>query len=155
VRHALGHAGARIRILHLIEETVAGIRSAHPDVRRIGVLGTRGTLLAGLYHDALEEAGFTPLSPSDPDRLTAAIYDPSKGIKAVSSPVSDMARNDVEAAVNELAARGAEAVILGCTELPLALSGSHHRGVPLINPARMLARALIRAVDPAKLRPMS
>ncbi|MDA0874975.1 MAG: aspartate/glutamate racemase family protein, partial [Bacteroidetes bacterium] len=30
VRHALGHAGARIRILHLIEETVAGIRSAHP-----------------------------------------------------------------------------------------------------------------------------
>lgn len=155
VRAQLGHAGARIRVLHLIEETVAGVERAHPGIRNVGILATRGTLTARLYHAALEDAGFAPLSHADPDRLTDAIYHPSEGIKACSHPVGIHARNEVEAAVRELAARGADAIILGCTELPLALPGTHLGGIPLINPARMLARALIRAVDPAKLRPMS
>jgi aspartate racemase len=152
VRAELGHAGARIRILHLIEETVEGIRFAHPGIHTIGILATRGTLSARLYHAELEKAGFAPLSPGDPHRLTAAIYDPERGIKACAHPATVFARQEVESAVRELAERGAEAVILGCTELPLAVPGTHFEGVPLINPARMLARALIRAVDPAKLR---
>lgn len=153
VRAELGHAGARIQVLHLIEETVKGIRHAHPDLKKVGILATRGTLTARLYHAALEDAGFAPLSHSDADRLTDAIYSPTSGIKACAHPVTAAARTEVETAVRELASRGAEAIILGCTELPLALPGSHLDGVPLINPGRMLARALIRAVDPAKLRP--
>lgn len=155
VRAQLGHAGARIRVLHLIEETVVGIERAHPAIRHVGILATRGTLRAHLYHTALEEAGFAPLSHTDPDRLTDAIYHPSEGIKACSHPVSPFARNEVEMAVRELVNRGAEAIILGCTELPLALPGTHLDGIPLINPGRMLARALIRSVDPSKLRPIS
>jgi aspartate racemase len=154
VRAQLGHAGARIRVLHLIEETVAAIRHAHPDLRNVGILATRGTLTARLYHDALEEAGFAPLSHSDPDRLTEAIYSPVSGIKACAHPVTTTARTEVELAARELVSRGSEAIILGCTELPLALPGTQLDGLPLINPGRMLARALIRAADPAKLRPV-
>ncbi len=55
-------------------------------------------------------------------------------------------------ATEHLAARGAEAVILGCTELPLAVPEAMHAGVPLVNSTRALARALIAATHPAKLR---
>lgn len=154
VRAQLDHAGARIRVLHLIEETVAGIERAQHGIRNVGILATRGTLGARLYHAELEKAGFAPLSHTDENRMTAAIYDPSNGIKACSHPCTAFARAEVEAAARELISQGAEAVILGCTELPLALPGSDLDGRPLINPTRMLARALIRSVDPAKLRPL-
>ena len=154
VRAELDHAGARIRILHLIEETVAGIRQTHPGLQKVGILATRGTLTARLYHAALEEAGFAPISHEDPDRLTDAIYHPAKGIKACAHQATHFAREEVESAVRELTRRGAEAIILGCTELPLALPGTAFEGITLVNPTRMLARALIRAVDPAKLRPV-
>ena len=153
VQDHLRHAGAGIRVLHLIRETVNGIRKEHPDAARIGILGTRGTLTARMYHDALHQAGFDTVSPDDPDRLTSAIYDPTSGIKACSSPVSAEARDDILAAIRELKQAGAEAIILGCTELPLAVPERDAHGIPLINPARMLARALIASVDPSRVRP--
>ena len=52
----------------------------------------------------------------------------------------------------KLAARGADAVILGCTELPLAIPERRHEGTPFVNSTRALARALIRATHPEKLR---
>jgi len=152
VQLQLMHAGARIRILHLIGETVAGLQAAYPDIRTVGILGTHGTLSSGLYHQALERRGLSVLAPKDTNRLSKAIYDPETGIKAHSSPVTTAARSQVQEAVSELAKKGAEAVILGCTELPLAVPETCLGGVPLIDPARMLARALIRAVDPARLR---
>lgn len=153
VQAELFDAGAGLRIMHLIEETIHGLRSAHPGVRRVGILGTHGTLSSGLYHQALDRHGFESVSPEDTNRLTQAIYDPETGIKAQSAPVSNTARNDVLAAISELDRRGAEAVILGCTELPLAVPEGAMGTLPLIDPARMLARALIRSVDPSRLRP--
>lgn len=155
VQQQLLHAGAGIRILHLIEETVSGLRKLHPDVQTVGILGTHGTLSSGLYHEALTRRGLQALSPENTNRLTRAIYDPVTGIKAHSAPVTTEARNDVITAIRELVDRGARAIILGCTELPLAVFESELDGMPLIDPARMLARALIRAVDPDRLRPSS
>jgi len=155
VQAQLLHAGAGIRILHLIEETVSGLRKLHPDVQSVGVLGTHGTLSSGLYHEALRRRGLQALSPGDTNRLTGAIYHPETGIKARSSPVTTEARTEVLQAIMELAERGAEAVILGCTELPLAVPESSAGDMPIIDPARMLARALIRATDPKRLRPSS
>ncbi len=153
VQQQLLHAGAGIRILHLIEETVAGLVAIHPDIQTVGVLGTHGTLSSGLYQDALERRGLRVLSPADTHRMTSAIYDPGTGIKAFSSPVSKEARHDVLAAIRELADRGARAIILGCTELPLAVPEAVVEGTPLIDPARMLARALVRTVDATRLYP--
>ena len=95
------------------------------------------------------------MAPEDTNRLTGAIYNPNTGIKAHSSPVTQEARSEVLLAVRELVERGAQAVILGCTELPLAVPESAFEGTPLIDPARMLARALVRAADPDRLRPSS
>ena len=147
----LDHAGATIDVLHLIEETVSGIVHEHPSVKRVGILGTHGTLSSGTYHAVLERRGFDIVAPSDTDRLTRAIYDPELGIKANAESIPAFATQEVLDAIRELAQIGAEVVILGCTELPLAVRASEVDGLPIVDPGRMLARALIRRIDPEKL----
>lgn len=144
-------AGASLTILHLIEETVLSIVRDHPEIQRVGVLGTHGTLSSGTYHTLLNAHGLEVISPDDTNRLTDAIYHPETGIKANPERVSDPARRDVLDAIRELRDEGAEVVILGCTELPLAVPESDVDGFPIVDPGRMLARALIHAIDPEKL----
>ena len=51
--------------------------------------------------------------------------------------------------------QGAEVVILGCTELPIAVPEATYKGIPLIDPGLFMARALIQAVAPDRLMPLS
>ena len=81
-----------------------------------------------------------------------AIYDPHFGIKAVSNPCTKEATELVLKGIKHVHERGAEAVILGCTELPLAVPMDV--AVTCIDPARALARALIRETSPQKLKPI-
>ena len=66
---------------------------------------------------------------------------------------SPQARAVLLEAIEHVVAQGAEAVILGCTELPLAVPETSFAGVPLVSSTRALARALIRASHPEALRP--
>ena len=61
--------------------------------------------------------------------LHDSIYNAQWGVKAV-SPVSARARANFERGVRVLREKGAEAVLLGCTEIPLALPESRLDGVP-------------------------
>jgi aspartate racemase len=81
-----------------------------------------------------------------------AIFNRVYGIKAQSNPVSDEARKRVHRAVAHVRDAGAEAVILGCTELPLAIGADEFDDVALIDPMVALARALIRETYPDRLR---
>lgn len=146
--------GMQIKILNLIDETVAHIRRAHPGVRRVGVLGTVGTYKFGLYEKALAHSGLQAILPEERIRnesVFPAIYDPEFGIKNTSDPVTDEAREHVARAIVHLTELGAELIILGCTELPLALKGEIYAAEieesthpVLIDPALTMARALIR-----------
>jgi aspartate racemase len=87
------------------------------------------------------------------DRLVQpSIFDLEWGLKALSNPPSARARASLLEAIEHLGAKGAGAVVLGCTELPLAVPEPAHAGVSLINSTRALARALIRATHPGKLK---
>ena len=105
-------AAVSIDVLDTVAETVAAAQVAVPGLRRLGVLATDGTLLAGTYARAAEAAGVEMLVPdADVQReVMAIIYD---GVKA-GRPVS---RSRFDAVVEHLRERGAEAVTLGCTEL--------------------------------------
>jgi aspartate racemase len=85
------------------------------------------------------------------DELHEAIYHRRWGLKAVSPPSEEAVRR-VREFGGLLTERGAEAVVLGCTELPLAVPEGSHGGVPYIDPMTALARALIREAAPEKLR---
>jgi aspartate racemase len=120
---------------------------------KIGVLCTLGARKSGVYDQLLAANGYGALYPPHDEQaaLHAAIYDREWGIKAV-SPVSQKATDIAAARVERLASAGAACVILGCTELPLALPGMAHKGTLLVDPVLALARALIREVNPAKLK---
>ena len=146
--------GIDLPILHMVQETVAYIREAYPQVQRVGVLGTQGTYQTGLYDQALVAAGLQAIVP-DPDirehQIHKAVYSPDFGIKARSDPVSEEAASRVLSAIRHLRALGAEVIILGCTELALAVREGEIDGILILDPARIIAEKLIRKTYPDKL----
>lgn len=151
VLSTLREKGVDVPILNLVEETVAYLRREFPGVTRVGVLGTHGTYLAGMYDRALAEAGLETVLPSQAIReeaVHAAIYTPGFGIKSTAGVVSARARELVRSAITQLRELGAEAVILGCTELPLAIAETRYAGIPVLDPARIVARQLVDRICP-------
>ncbi len=154
LRRLVTDAGLQVQVLHLIEEVARYLIEQGQDHRNLGLLATRGTYAARSYQAVLEPLGFQVITPDDAgqERVHAAIYDPDYGIKTHSNPVREKAQHELRAIVGDLRQSGAEAIIVGCTELPLALGGDEVEGLPLIDPTGILARALIREAAPDKLR---
>ena len=105
-------ASTDLPILNIMEETAATLASI--GVKRAGILATDGTVYSGTYDRFLSAHGIDCISPSGEDQKTVMriIYDDIKNGKTP----------DVDAflAVSErLRATGADALILGCTELSL------------------------------------
>ena len=158
LKKELRRTGHQLRFVHMLEATAAHIRRAHPDLERVGVLSSQAVYALRLYKDVLDAAGFTAVRPSEEMQralVNPVIFHTEYGIKAQSDPVTARARADLLKAVAALRANRAEAVVLGCTEFPLALPGAAWEGLPLIDPTAVLARALIRAVAPDKLKPLA
>ena len=57
--------------------------------------------------------------------------------------------------MDDLLEEKSEAIILGCTELPLAVTESEYRGVPVLNHSWIMARNMIKRVAPDKLKQLS
>ena len=129
----------KVPFLSMLQATAAACRAQFPN-DTAAVLATRGTLKAGLYQQALTDAGVSFLIPEDDeqDALMRVIYD---GVKAGRGPETYGA--DLEAVVDALRRRGAGYFILGCTELPLA---AEQMGLtaPTVDPTEELAKAAIR-----------
>lgn len=142
-----------LRLLHMIAETAAYLTTSYRDVRVVGVLSTTGAWRVRIYPNTLEPFGLRVVTPDEALQATvhAAIYDPAYGIKALGH-ATDRARDDLMEAIATLRAAGAQVIILGCTELPLAFPERVHDGLPLVDPTLVLARALIAAVAPERLR---
>lgn len=142
-----------VLLLNMIEETVKVIKERFPAGARIALMATLGTHSQRIYHAHFDDGG--PWILIEPDEagkeaVHQAIYDQGYGIKATAPP-TERARSVLKQQADALVGRGAEAIILGCTELPLALF-EDDMAVPLFDPTAILARAAIRAVSPARLR---
>lgn len=146
--------GVELRILHLIRETIAHIKKNYPEIRRVGILGTQGTYQTRLYDQALEDVELKVVVPDAEVRendIHAALYAPSFGIKTSPDGVTKEAAIRIQSAIQHLRAHGAEAIILGCTELPLAVSEEQVDGLPILDPARIVSEILIRETYPDRL----
>ncbi len=135
-------ASVDVPILHMIRETAAHLVQTHPAVRRVGLLATTGTIHAGLYQKELAVLGLECLLPGGADqaKVMEAICGP-QGVKA--GHLSEPARSTFLAVGESLARQGAEALILGCTEIPLAV-GPDDLPLPGIASTQALAEALVR-----------
>ena len=151
----LSETNSGINILNMIEETGKFIRNNYSGLKKIGLMSTTGTRKTLVYQQILESFGFdiVQVSENEQDALHEVIYNLDWGIKAV-SPVTSKARQRFLAYANELTEKNVGAIILGCTEIPLALPEKEINGVPLIDPVYVLARELIKNANPDKLKPM-
>ena len=118
--HRVGDAVARragLPLLHIADATRQALREA--GVRRAGFLGTRFSMESrDIVIDRLEREGTSLLVPDEPDRalMHAVIFDElCRGV------LREASREAVCALIARLADRGAEAVVLGCTEIGLLI----------------------------------
>ncbi|QQG40606.1 MAG: amino acid racemase [Candidatus Levyibacteriota bacterium] len=132
----------------LMGSAVAEIKEKHPNAERVGILGTDGTMMTGLYTKAVTDAGIFPinldLGSPEQNAVMSAIYDTGFGVKATGTTVSNTSIHLLtEAADYLVSARGAEVIIGGCTEIPPALKG-RYKTVPFIDPVDSLAQAVLK-----------
>ena len=124
--------------LHIAEE-VAALAAAW-NFRRLGILGTRYLMEGPVYPTKLAAKGIEHVIPEPPDReaINAIIFD-----ELVYGCFEDRSRTYVQALIRGLGKRGCDAVVLGCTEIPLLVSESDSP-LPALDSTRILARAALR-----------
>jgi len=128
-----------IPFLHIADATAAAIEAA--GIRRVGLLGTRFTMEEDFYVKRL--AGQAKVEVLVPDAADRAIVDRIIFEELCLGRVLDDSRAEYLRIIAELIARGAEGIVLGCTEIML-LVGSSQVGVPLFDTTTLHA---IAAVD--------
>ena len=147
--------GIDVKFVSIIESAVAYVNRLCPQGGRIGLMGTLGTMQTRLYQNALEKAGHEPVILDDAGcaLIQQAISDETFGVKACSDPVTPKARQRLlEAAQRLIDEKHVSAVVLGCTEIPIAITESMLGDTPVVDVTTALARELILASSPDQLR---
>lgn len=135
-------AATAMPFLSAFDTLAARIARDYSGARRVGVLATTGSRHAHLYEDNLP--GFEVLWPPQEEQETLvmeAIYG-RNGIKAGNR--GEYPRALLAQAARSLRESGAELIVAGCTEVPLALSRADV-DIPYIDPMTVLAEALVAA----------
>ena len=132
-------AATSIPLISIITESVEAVRASAPAATSVGLLATDGCLQAGIYQAGIESAGMTAVCPTakEVDEIMALI----NAVKA------GRQNEQTAAAMSGLAAalvtRGADAIIAGCTEIPLVLDDGDV-SVPLISSTDALAEKTVK-----------
>lgn len=126
-------AAVDVPLLHIADATARRLRVAGLD--RVALLGTRFTMEQAFYRDRIEAAGVAVIVPDadDRERVHRVIYD-----ELCLGRLHEASRQDYRRIIATLVARGAQGVILGCTEIGL-LVGEGDADVPLFDTARIHA----------------
>lgn len=113
-----------IPVVNIVEETIRYAKARVQDLSCVGIMATTGTIVTGTYQKYAERAGLSFAVPDEDeqDLLMQIIYD---GVKA-GKPVP---RADFDRVANHLRAKGAQCLILGCTELSVL-----KRDLPIFDP---------------------
>jgi len=110
-------------------------------LKKAGLISSTGTLKSGLFHDAFAKEEIEVFGPEDEEQeqVMEAIFG-KQGIKAGFS--SGRSKEIIQGVAQTLIKSGAEAVIAGCTEVPLVLKQEDIE-VPFIEPLQILAEVSI------------
>jgi aspartate racemase len=131
--------GCPALILDMINETAHRVRRVAPTARAVGLLATAATIQIGLYHAAMARQGLRVLTPSGQDQarfVTTAIASVKQG------NIGPDTKALLGEAVRSLLDQGADAVVAGCTEIPLALDGTGI-DVPFVDATQVLVDAVV------------
>jgi aspartate racemase len=124
--------------LHIVEEVAAVAKTR--GYRRMAITGTRYTMEGPVYPDKLGAAGIEQLAPNPDERarIDAIIFD-----ELVNGIFADESRGYFQQVISRMKGEGCDAVVLGCTEIPLIIDESTSP-LPTLDSTRILARAALR-----------
>lgn len=128
-----------VPLLHIADATAQESKSK--GLKILGLLGTRFTMEEDFYKKRLKDKhGLEVVVPDQTERQLVhdVIYD-----ELCQGVISDSSRTEVKKIIDELITRGAEGVILGCTELPLLFKGKSSE-VPLLDTTTIHATAAVK-----------
>ncbi|MDD3982125.1 MAG: amino acid racemase [Spirochaetales bacterium] len=134
-------ASSPLHFVSALETMELTLRDTYKNIDTLGILATAGSKAARLYESALPR--YAILWPEEEEQkalVMEAIYG-KEGIKAGNRGETPKAL--LKRAAQSLIGRGAQAIVAGCTEVPLALV-QRDIHVPLLDPMQMLAAALVR-----------
>jgi aspartate racemase len=130
--------GVDVPIVNMVELAVRDLLRRHGGRHRVGLLATVGTRNERVYEKAVPDAPLEWLVPEDDDqrRVSDAILavKVNEG-RRVAGALLDVAR--------ALVRKGADVLMVGCTELSMCLDALEPAGVPLVDPLRIVARHLV------------
>ena len=131
-------AAVALPLIHIADATAAPIRDA--GIRRVGLLGTRYTMEQDFYRGRMIDGyGLDVLIPDEAGRaiVHSVIYD-----ELVRGQINAASRRAYQAVITELQTTGAQAVILGCTEIGLLISAGDSP-LPVYDTTRLHALAAL------------
>jgi aspartate racemase len=133
-------AATDLPVISIIDVTVEGLRRALPQLRSAGILASTGCLDAGLYQTALAEIGVAAVVPTGEtrERFMNVLY------RIKGGDTGAAVKYEMIGIADALIAQGAQAIIAGCTEVPLVLA-ARDVGAPLLNSTDCLVLATIAA----------
>lgn len=133
-------AALQLPMLHMVDAAVKEVVARVGAGATIGILATDATLASGLYlnRSARACAGLRWVQPTAAEVIESVM----PGIDAVKAGRLGEGRAHLAAASRALCARGAQAIVLGCTEIPVVLDAKA-AGAPVIDPTAALARACV------------
>ena len=141
--HAAVQSQVSIPWLHMMDATAAYIAQNFSSIHQVGILATDGTVRSQLYTRSLLHHCLSPVLPAlgSPlqQQVMNSIYHPDWGIKATGTWVSDIALEELNAAVDGLVEQGAELIIAGCTEISVGLARCRDLSVTWIDPLDVMA----------------
>ncbi|EGU56264.1 aspartate racemase [Vibrio nigripulchritudo ATCC 27043] len=106
--------GKRVHTISIIESVVE--QAVSREYQCVGILATDATIQTNLYQSALEQHGIKAIVPGQLQQASVM-----EGIKAVKAGDLNIATNIIEPVFDDMVKHGADAVIFGCTEIPVAL----------------------------------
>jgi len=133
-----------VQIVHIVDSVANTIEDVLGEVNdhnsKIGILGTQATIELGLYQYKLNKLGWNCITPSQ-EEMDSLVQPAINLIKAQRGPE---AYSQLMTVIDSLIDRGASAVVLGCTEIPLVVRESMHQNIPLISSIDSLVQYTIK-----------
>ncbi len=127
-----------VPLLHIVDVTAEAIKSNGQN--RIGLLGTRFTMEQDFYKKRLHDKyGFEVLIPNEWERqiIHDILYS-----ELCLGEIKELSKNKFKDIINNLIERGAQGVVLGCTEIPLIVNQKDYP-IPLYDTTSLHARAAV------------
>ena len=128
-----------VSIVEAVAEKIRGL-----GVDKVGLLATKATINYRLYHNALEPLGVKVVTPLAHEQkiIDEVINNLTRGL------IDTRAKLRLSPIITGLVGRGARAIVLGCTELPLVFGGFRIR-VPVVDSVRAHVEALLERAEEA------